>query len=292
MDQSAWTPTKAANRLVRIAEAFSTAHSVSRFPIDVKTLALDAHKIFQWNDPISEVRGASLRTFEGALLPGEGRQKWLLLFNESIRSQGRVRFTQAHELGHYILHRRNRQSFECSSEDMLNWSDEDRDIEGQADLFASYLLMPFDDFRAQLRANTDLEILGHCSDRYGVSLQAAILRWLTCTDEKAVILMSRDGFVNWAWSSKPAFQSGAFFKTKGPPVEIPTGSLSADSSIYVERQGIEIAANIWFPHAPLGLSLTEMKVYSEHYDSTLTLLRLPRYAEVWKPRSWPDENER
>ena len=171
---------------------------------------------------------------------------------------------------------------------MLNWSEEEKDIEGQADLFASYLLMPLDDFRKQVADHCDLEMLGACADRYGVSMQAATLRWLSYTDEKAVILMSRDGYVNWAWSSKPAFKAGAFFKTKASPVEVPSASLTADTSIAVDRVGRETPAKLWFPYADSKLSLVEMKIFSEHYDSTLTLLRLPRYADVWKPRVWGD----
>ena len=81
-----------------------------------------------------------------------------------IHFGGRVRFTQAHELGHYILHRRMRDSFQCSDGDMLNWSQDDRDIEGQADVFASYLLMPLDDYRKQITGAVNLDMLGHCAE--------------------------------------------------------------------------------------------------------------------------------
>lgn len=286
MSNELWTPTKAANRLIQIARIFSNAHGVSRFPVDIKQLALEAGNLFHWEDPISEVKSASIESFEGALFPDEGKRKWMLLYNDALRSPGRVRFTQAHELGHYILHRQTCESFECSSEDMLNWSDEEKNMEGQADLFASYLLMPLDDFRTQADLGCDLDILGACADRYGVSLQAVILKWLSYTDEKAVILMSRDGYINWAWSSKAAFKAGAFFKTKSNPIPIPTASLAANQMVTVERSGASLPAQIWFPYANPDLTLTEMKIYSEHYDSVLTLLRLPRYADVWKPRTW------
>jgi hypothetical protein len=40
-----------------------------------------------------------------------------------------------------------------------------------------------------------------------------------------MIVVSRDGFVKWAWSSDPAFKSGRFLKTSGPPVEVPALSI-------------------------------------------------------------------
>jgi len=106
-----WTPQRAAIRLVRIAEAFSAAHGLPRFPIEVQPLALEAANIFGWDDPITAVQAAPIKSFEGALFPDDDRRRWLLLYNESLLSKGRVRFTQAHELGHYILHRMKRDGF-------------------------------------------------------------------------------------------------------------------------------------------------------------------------------------
>ena len=276
-----WTPQRAANRLVRLVEAFSVAHDANRFPVEVTPLALESARIFDWLDPIIQVQSADIKGFEGALLPRDDRKEWLLIYSNAVSSPGRVRFTQAHELGHYILHRQTKELFKCSDGDMLNWSKDDRDIEAQADLFASYLLMPLDDYRKQITSTIDLELLRHCADRYGVSLTAAILKWLQYTDEKAVLVMSNDGFINWTWSSDPAAASGAFFRTRNNVIPVPQGSLALNSAIEHDRLGSEIPAQVWFPHASPGISLREMKIYSQHYDSVLSLLCLPRAADVW-----------
>ena len=283
-----WTPQRAANRLAKLAEMFSAAHGVDRFPVDVPSLAMETARIFGWSDPISQVRAANIKGFDGALFPGDGRKEWLLLYNESMSSPGRVRFTQAHELGHYILHRQVRGSFQCSDADMLNWSKDDKDIEVQADLFASYLLMPLDDYRKQVTATVDLDLLGHCADRYGVSLTAAILKWLQYTDEKAVLVMSNDGFINWAWSSEPAAKAGAFFRTRNSVIPVPDSALAANAVITHDRTGTQIPASVWFPHASADTPLREMKVYAEQHGVVVSLLHLPRSAEVWPP--WRDRN--
>lgn len=283
-----WTPQRAANRLAKLAEVFSAAHDVDRFPVDVPSLALETARIFGWTDPITQVQAANIKGFDGALFPGDGRKEWLLLYNETVSSPGRVRFTQAHELGHYILHRLLRDSFQCSDADMLNWSQDDKDIEGQADLFASYLLMPLDDYRKQVTTAVDLDVLGHCADRYGVSLTAAILKWLQYTDEKAVLVISNDGFINWAWSSEPAAKAGAFFRTRKSVIPVPDGALAANAEITHDRTGTEIPASIWFPHASADTPLREMKVYAEQYGVVVSLLHLPRSADVWLP--WGDRN--
>lgn len=284
-----WTPQRAASRLVKLAETFSAVHGVDRFPVEVAPLALEAARIFGWSDPITEVQAANIKGFDGALFPGDGRKEWLLLYNESVSSPGRVRFTQAHELGHYILHRQIRESFQCSDADMLNWSNDDKNIEGQADLFASYLLMPLDDYRKQVNTTVDLDLLGHCADRYGVSLTAAILKWLQYTDEKAVLVMSRDGFIDWAWSSEPAAKAGAFFRTRKHVIPVPDRALASNQGISNDRVGTQVSASVWFPHASPDTSLREMKVYAEQYGAVMSLLHLPRLADVWPPWKGNDE---
>lgn len=280
-----WSPAKAANKIVKVVEAVSVINKLDRFPLDVPLVALEAAQIFKWPDPITTVQAADIKGFEGALFSNDRRTEWLLLYNPELSSPGRIRFTQAHELGHYILHRLIRNEFQCGDSEVLGWPGDNSSIETQADIFASYLLMPIDDFRKQTAVQIDLDVLGQCAERYGVSLSAAVLKWLQFTDEKAILIMSRDGFMSWAWSSEPAWRSGAFFKTKKDLIEIPRGTLAANTSLQIERKGIEIPANIWFRHAEKNINIREMKIHMDQLDRTLTLLILPKGADVWPPYS-------
>lgn len=279
------TPTKAAYKLTHILNTVASSLGTPRFPIDVKALALDAHRCFQWSDAIVEVRAASIDRFEGALFPNDARSEWMLLYNDQLRSPGRVRFTQAHELGHYILHRITRDSFQCSSDDMLHWSDDEKDLEAQADLFAATLLMPLDDYRQQVSGRVDFDVLAGMADRYGMSLTAATLRWLEHTDQIAMLVVHRDGFMLWARSSTPAMKAGAFFKTKAKPNPIPLMSLAANDQVSVERTGQEAAARIWFPLAEEDTPIRELKITADHYDWCMSLLIFPNGTWVWPPFS-------
>lgn len=278
---------RAAHRLSHIIETVSAAHGAPRFPVNVTELALESAAIFGWSDPIIQIEPADIKGFEGALFPDEERTRWLLLYNNTLSSAGRIRFTQAHELGHYVIHRTSRDAFQCSTAaDMRNWSLDDQNIESQADEFASYLLMPLDDFRQQVNTDIDLDVLAHCAGRYGVSLTAAVLKWLSYTDQKAVFVVSTDGFINWARSSTPAAKSGAFFRSKGNVISLPAGSLALDDSVRHERMGTEVPAKLWFPHAHKDLSVREMKISADQYGSIFTLLSLPSYAEVWPDKEF------
>lgn len=276
-------PAKSANHLNKILDVYHSAHGGDRFPVDVDKLALGSAEIFNWFDPITELKKADIDNFEGMLASNEDQSKWMIAYNSKLPSQGRIRFTKAHELGHYILHRKLCHQFMCSREDMLDWGN-DNDIEAEADKFASYLLMPLNDFRSQLDSQVTLDMFSNCADRYGVSLTAAILKWLSYTEQKAVLIMSSDGFINWASSSDPAFRAGAYFKTKNSAIPIPELSLTANDSVPFNSDGERIPAKRWFQYADSESELTEMKLFSEQYDSTLTLLILPKYTDFWPPK--------
>jgi hypothetical protein len=283
------TPSSAAYRLTHVLNTVCAAHDIDRFPIDVASLAKEAARIFHWDDPIAEVQAAAINRFEGALYPSEDRRRWLLLYNNALRSPGRIRFTQAHELGHYLLHRMDRERFECSDADMIDLAQDEKDIESQADSFASTLLMPLDDFRAQIPDVASFASLGATAERYGVSLTAATLRWLGYTSQQAILVVHRDGFVLWSKSSKPAFRAGAFFRSKSQVVPVPAASLASDPYVERELDGVEADAQLWFPHTEKGTSLREMKISADNYDFVMTLLVLPRGASAWKPRPMAED---
>lgn len=118
-----------------------------RFPVKVDELALEYSRQCFSDSPIDKVQGEDLDGFDGLLKANKSRSKWLVLYNSATPSEGRKRFTIAHEFGHYILHRHQQDLFECGNGDIETGDNNERDIEAEADLFASTLLMPLDDFR-------------------------------------------------------------------------------------------------------------------------------------------------
>jgi len=278
------TPYKAAFQLTTILKVFNAAHGSPRFPVDVVTVARDCHQFFRWDDAIEKVVGADIVNFDGCLARIDDHRGWALIYNETIQSSGRRRFTQAHELGHYVLHRVGRSLFECTSEDMDNWQSEERRMESEANIFAANLLMPLDDFREQISGPVDFRQLRLCAQRYDVSLTAAALRWVSASDKKLVLIASNDGFVRWSNSSDAAFKSGAFLRSRRDIIEIPVDSLAADPTVKRELDGVSVPAEIWFPNARTGTKVREMKIDSEQYGA-LTLLELPSTEDVWAPWS-------
>jgi hypothetical protein len=236
---AAFTPQRWAFELTH---ALNAALGPDHFPIDVPRLAMEYSRQRYPDDPVVSVKGDDLPGFDGALFKApQGRKGWGIIYNDAITSQGRMNFTLAHEFGHYLLHRiAYPQGFRCGQQDVVRWDSEYGQVEYQANVFAANLLMPLDDFRRQIpaRDRVDIDMIRGCADRYRVSLIAAVLRWLGYTERRAVLVVSRDGFILWARSSEPALRSGAFFRTSAGPIEIPAAAVPPVGAIERARAAV------------------------------------------------------
>lgn len=269
-------PHKEANRLSSILD---TLLPEARYPVDVTKIALELTPAFN-DDPITEVQGHAFNKFEGALLKDPANPRWGIFYNTNVVHPGRIRFTLAHELGHYMLHRRETglDGFECGSGDMLRYDSGHALREEEANAFAATLLMPAHDFRRQVEhEGFSFDLLEHCADRYGVSLTSAVLRWLDVTPRRAIAVVSEDGFMHWAKSSHKAYQSGKYFATRrAGPIEIPAGSQAFEPAFSLAaRDGIRHGPGVWFRDE----AVVEHTLYSEEYGKTLTVLLLDEAEE-------------
>lgn len=260
---------------IDLSVVLNAALGPDRFPVDVINFAKDYSHTRYPDDPVSLVKGDDLPGFDGALRKApQGKKGWGILYNNAITSPGRVNFTLAHELGHYFLHRKAYpQGFQCGQQDVVRWDSEYGQVEYQANVFAANFLMPLDDYRRQIAAGDDVDFdkIACCADRYKVSLIAAALRWLEYTHRRAVVVVSRDGYILWARSSERALKTGAFFRTSGAPIEIPQESLAAREDLLIDgRTGINHGPGVW-----LRDPVREMTIFAEKYDFVVTLLMLP-----------------
>jgi hypothetical protein len=113
---------------------------------------------------------------DGGLFANGDGSSWIITFNLRSNSD-RQRFTKAHELGHYVLHRHERSGFRCENGAIGDRNKADALIESQANQFASYLLMPADEVRQQLLGQPiTFHLLSRSATFFGVSLEAMCIR--------------------------------------------------------------------------------------------------------------------
>jgi IrrE N-terminal-like domain len=266
------TPSTPQGWAKRLNAELSATYGTEHFPVDVERLALDYTK-WHFDDPITKIVGQPLEDFEGGLFPSpSGKPRWLIAYNSAIPLKERLRYTVAHELGHYLLHRRRGEKILCRLQDMSIWRGEYQRREVEANRFAAGVLMPTDDYCRQVKGQRiDLELFRFCAERYGVSLTPAILKWLSFTPELAILVRSLDGFIDWGVSSTPAFRNGAFFRTRGcPPRPVPDSSLAAQMGNRASSGRREHPCGVWLPR----FEVTELAIASDRYDMTLSLLLL------------------
>lgn len=273
-------PTTAKGWAVRLSQIIKIAndiHGLARFPVKVSEIARDFTANVYPGAAITAVDGRPLsKNFEGALMPKPDRSgEWGIFYNSAISSPGRINFTLAHELGHYLLHRQlSGDPIYCARRDLWTWDSAYGRMEFEANEFASFLLMPLDDFRQQtdgLRRPSvaDFERL---KDRYAVSLTAAILKWLDTTSKRAMIVISRDGFIDWSRSSEPLLKSGVYFRAKQETTPLPDASLAALQDTSAEAAtGKMLREGIWSVQEPVFESV----LFSEYHDMAISLLIYP-----------------
>ena len=271
-----------------------------RFPIDVEALA---REVSQNNpDPIGKVVGGDLPGFEGMLRPHSKRPEWHIVYNEDPRYRGRVRFTIAHEFGHYQLHRPTLTDgdyangslqldtgFNCKPLRSNSWQDEERQREEEADTFASFLLMPLDDYRAQVDGQEmTVDLLNHVTDRYGVSLIAACRKWIDFTEKRAAMVVAREDIALWGRASNAALKSGIFIRSGMKIPEEALAAIGADERGFTSDRPIARPEGVWrFSRG--SESVRELAMVSEFLDMSLTILQFEDsvdFAEIADEDPW------
>jgi hypothetical protein len=229
--------------------------------------------------------------FEGMLArdPGD-HEVWGIAYNGKSRLE-RQRFTIAHELGHFILHRNRQQSFNCDKQSVHTGIDTLRSIEREADDFASNLLMPGDLLRDWISSQRiDFRVLGDIAQRFQVSLEALCIRFIKFTTQRAILVYWDNGYVKYEWRSGSAIKTRAKIRRNDDPAEPPPGTLAADASVTQEWDGTEMSAAIWCPEEAQHMKLREFKHTFGARDRVLTLLLLESAEPRAWDRSWQDEN--
>lgn len=259
------------------------------FPVDVRQIALEYSA--PQKDPIAKIEALpiSLDNFEGALLRSGKGTKWGVAYSAFIREEGKINFTVAHELGHYLLHRML-ESILCSEEDLRDFARANQvaeNMEQEANEFASYLLMPMDDFRAQVNGDAvNMELITHCATRYETSLAASSLKLIEFIDRPVICISSRGGVVQWSRSSEAAFRAGLYLRRGTPvPRQSLTFACHEGGVAKTNRIGLHSDSSGWFA----GVHVHESAVAQPHYGSVFTLLQCSGSAHRSRGEHFDDE---
>ncbi len=136
--------------------------------------------------------------YMGSLIRCEG--KIFILVNTDIKNLGRINFTKAHELGHFILNHKG-QSFECSRSDMQDSSR--KPLEMEANQFAKEYLLPEQIVKPiSMSAPFDFDTIRSISNEFMVSKLVSVFRMLDFHLGNYAVIGSKYGVITHLKMSK------------------------------------------------------------------------------------------
>ena len=224
---------------------------------------------------IKEPADLTWNASEGALVRNpDDEREWGIFVNPKARPERR-RFTIAHELGHFILHRTSQPSFLCDKESVYSGIDNLKQIEREADDFASNLLMPGDMLRDRIAGKCiDFNLIGTLAKEFGVSLESMSIRIVKYTEQRAMLVYWDHGFLKYQWPSGNARKTRVRLRQTGDPQEPLAGTLAADDSIDQEWDGVDMPAKVWCTSEADEIKLRELKHTYTGGNRVLSLLML------------------
>jgi len=125
----------------------------------------------------------------------------IIKVNSKIKNEGRKRFTLAHELGHFILHR-NKGFINCKINDLFDWYGR-KQIETEANYFASEILMPTEIFNRLTKGKRfSLNLLKELADSFNTSLTSTAIRFVQEGYDPIFLICSKDQKILWKQVNK------------------------------------------------------------------------------------------
>ena len=171
----------------------------------------------------------------------------------------RVRFSIAHELGHFYIPEHRKLLLTGKSHNSKTGFISDKRLEREADEFASNLLVPENYLNELLFKKTFLTLkdLLELANELQVSATAMAIRYVNMTPEPCAVILSQDGKQKFYWASDEMEYTG--FKWRGRK-DIPWDSASSEAT---KSQG-------------------SGKVFEKQSDSGVWFSKRKRECEIWE----------
>ncbi len=208
---------------------------------------------------------------QGDLSGAEGRLtrmdgKGIIRVNRKIKREGQRRFTIAHELGHWELHKDLNQ-FTCSENDMKDYSRSNLEIE--ANFFAAELLMPPKHFRLAInQKKTSISLLKELAQEFNTTLTSTAIRLADDLKRNIIVVWIQNDQIKWSYSTP-----------KKGLLRVLPGSAPIYSSSTLPREELLEGMDYydqakWFPQLHNSPEVIEESIKMANLNCCLTLLEV------------------
>lgn len=255
----------------RVAEDLVAELGISALPVCPFTIATSRDIVVQPRDSNKPgVSGCLMRVGD----------QFGILYSSHIKNEGFVRFTVAHELGHYFIPGHCDLIFQngvALHESRSGYMSHDP-CERQADTFASTLLMPVTLFLPALReAGTGFEAISSLATICKTSITSTAIRYARYAEDPVAIVVSSGNTIEYCFTSE-ALEAIRGFRRIEKGSSLPPGSLTADfnrteTNITTgAEKGGYTSLDDWFDGVVAGIEMKEDVVGLGAYGKTLTVL--------------------
>lgn len=206
------------------------------------------------------------------LLVPNGRA--IITISSLINNYHRKRFSIAHELGHLQMHREEMKI--CSREDIAEVKRTvERDLEQEANVFASCFLMPERFVRSYFTQDDSPSMtpIQMVSEMFQVSLTASACRNIDFSSEPIAIVYSREGKIQWFKATPDFFDVGVFVNV-GEIVGVNTSAGRFFRGLSAPDGWRSSYAADWLRTGGFrrGAQIKEWSINMVNYESVLSLL--------------------
>lgn len=204
---------KRKNRIRMFAEELLQESNLLYAPVDIFSLLKSEY-------PLLKIRGGNFGTlFDGQLEYHPDKNRFILFYNTRYQASRddnndhpRIRFSIAHELGHYYLddHReyllnggeshQSKDEFNCNNL-----------IEKEADCFAASLLAPKKLLSPLVnKGELSFSIIRETAETLQVSIVSTAISAVQISDFPCALIAIKDGKISWQSISEPLFENGCY----------------------------------------------------------------------------------
>lgn len=254
--------------LATFADFIATEDGTYGLPVDVVKIAKDNGITYSLND--------YQKYFDG-MLEHESGSFHIFINNHGKLNMNtpRLRFSFAHELGHYFIdeHRTMLEagnSLYCPSFYKMH---QKQIIEKEADYFASNLLMPESKFGPLCKGVFSYELVERLQRIFNTSLSATLFRYMELGEIPIMVVCVVGGIIKYEWCSKDF--SYPYIKkdyTRKVPLLTCAGDYFENNVKCEDTESVE--AKAWFcSYDDLSdIMINEKCIYQENYNTTYSIL--------------------
>jgi Zn-dependent peptidase ImmA (M78 family) len=200
----------------------------------------------------------------------------LVRVSNNLHLSGQRRFAIAHEIGHFVMHKKVSQLLACTDSD-IRASYRSSPYEIEASIFAGALLMPKDLFLARtIRTVPTAAVIRNLAKEFDTSLTATALRYVETSKDYCVFVVSENNKIRW-WRTSDSFGNHDLWLDSGDTLPRYSAAAAYFRDGEAPDKPIEVDLKDWFGEMPDIDSnyVIEQAIPLPDYDQVISLMWLP-----------------